>query len=172
MNIPQLSAPEAERRIKAHEAVLIDIREPDEYAREHIAGAHHVPLSRLDEHDFSKQRGAVVFHCQSGNRTCINFDRLKQSGAADITVLEGGLNAWKAAGLPTVVDRRQPLPMQRQVMITAGSIIVTSLVLAYLVAPWFAGLAAFMGCGLMFAGVSGWCGLAKLLERMPWNMQA
>lgn len=171
MNIRQMSAVETKRLIEAHQAVLIDIREPGEYAREHIAAARLVPLSKLDAHDFSAERGTVIFHCQSGNRTCMNFDRLQQSSATDIHVLEGGLNAWKAAGLATIVDRRQPLPLQRQVMITAGGIIVTSLVLAYAVSPLFAGVAGIMGCGLMFAGFSGWCGLAKLLECMPWNTQ-
>lgn len=172
MNIPFLPAGEAKRRVDAGEAVLVDIREADEHAREHIAVARLVPLSKFLPGAVRAEAKPVIFHCQSGNRTCTNLERLREGGASEFYVLEGGLNAWKSAGLPTVVDRRQPLPLQRQVMITAGSIIVISLALAWLVSPYFIGITAFMGCGLTFAGLSGWCGLAKLLEHMPWNARA
>jgi rhodanese-related sulfurtransferase len=162
---------ETRRRVEHGEAVLVDIREPDEHAREYIAAARSLPLSQFKDGAASSET-LVVFHCQSGNRTAVNSDLLSRSGAREMSVMEGGLNAWKAAGLPTVVDRRQPLPLQRQVMIAAGSIVIASLVLAWLVSPWFAGVALFMGCGLTFAGISGWCGLAKLLQHMPWNAGA
>jgi len=172
MSIPQISPLEAKRRLEAGTAVLIDIREPGEHARENIAAAHLVPLSRLDAHDFAaelKPGSAIIFHCQSGNRTCMNFDRLAATGLPDVYVLEGGLGAWKQAGLPTRLDRRQPIELQRQVMIVAGSLVVTGLLLGTFVSPWFVAISAFMGCGLVFAGISGWCGLAKLLMLMPWN---
>ena len=102
----------------------------------------------------------------------MNFDRLEAAGLPDVFVLEGVLGAWKEAGLPTRLDRKQPIELQRQVMIAAGTLILTGLILAYLVSPWFIALSAFMGCGLVFAGLSGWCGLAKLLTLMPWNRLA
>lgn len=172
MSLAQLSPAETRRRVEHGLAVLVDIREPDEHARECIAVARSLPLSQFADGTASSEALPVVFHCQSGNRTAVNADRLSRCGAREVFVMEGGLNAWKAAGLPTVVDRRQPLPLQRQVMIAAGSIIVVSLALAYAVSPWFGGVTLFMGCGLTFAGISGWCGLAKLLERMPWNARA
>jgi hypothetical protein len=90
-------------------------------------------------------------------------------GLREIHVLDGGLIGWKAAGLPTKLDRRQPIELQRQVMIAAGTIVLLGLMLADLVSPWFILLTAFVGCGMVFAGVSGWCGMAKLLRLMPWN---
>jgi rhodanese-related sulfurtransferase len=175
MSIPQISPVEAKRRLEAGTAVLIDIREPAEHARENIADARLVPMSRLSPDQFARERGAstaIIFHCQSGNRTCMNFDRLEAIGLPEVYVLEGGLGAWKEAGLPTRFDRKQPIELQRQVMIVAGSLILTGLLLGYLASPWFIALSAFMGGGLVFAGLSGWCGLAKLLTLMPWNRLA
>jgi rhodanese-related sulfurtransferase len=175
MSIPQISPAEAKRHLEAGTAVLIDVREPAEYARENIADARLVPLSVFGPDKFARERAAstaIIFHCQSGNRTCMNFEKLEAVGLPDIFVLEGGLGGWKQAGLPTRLDRKQPIELQRQVMIAAGSLILTGLVLAYLVSSWFIALSAFMGCGLVFAGVTGRCGLAALLMLMPWNKAA
>jgi rhodanese-related sulfurtransferase len=172
MSIPQISSLEAKRLLEAGSAVLIDIREANEHARENIAEARLVPLSGLSPQAVGAEKRTVIFHCQSGNRTCMNIDRLSGLGLADIRVLEGGLMGWKAAGLPTNLDRRQPIELQRQVMIAAGSIVLAGLLLAAFVSPLFVALTAFVGCGLVFAGLSGHCGLAMLLKRMPWNTPA
>ena len=175
MSIPQILPLEAKRRLEAGTAVLIDIREPAEYARENIAEARLVPLSVFGPDKFVQERAAatsIIFHCQSGNRTCMNFDKLEAAGLPDIYVLEGGLGAWKEAGLPTRLDRKQPIELQRQVMIAAGSLILTGFILGTLVSPWFIAIPVFMGCGLLFAGVTGRCGLATLLMLMPWNKAA
>jgi rhodanese-related sulfurtransferase len=92
------------RRLKAGEAVLVDVREPAEHARENIPGAILVPLSRFGAHDFSRvctSDEAVIFHCQSGARTAMHGRRLAQCGIRDVFVLAGGIAAWKRAGLPT-----------------------------------------------------------------------
>jgi rhodanese-related sulfurtransferase len=173
MTIAQISPLEAKRLIDAGDAVLVDIREPTEHARENIATARLVPLSGLNAEQFEAERApAVIFHCQSGNRTCVNFEKLAALGLPEIYVLEGGLSAWKQAGLPTRLDRSKPIELQRQVMIVAGSLVLLGLILAAFVSTWFAGISLFMGCGLVFAGISGWCGLAKLLAVMPWNKAA
>jgi rhodanese-related sulfurtransferase len=167
-----LSPAEAQRLLASGKAVLIDIREADEFAREHILGARHVPLSGLDGHDFDRERSAgmvAIFQCQSGRRTEMNRDRLAALGFAESYVIDGGLNAWRAAGLPSHLDRRQPLPLQRQVQIAAGSLVVAGVLLALLVSPWFALLSGFVGAGLVFAGASGTCALAEVLAMMPWN---
>ncbi|HEX2527584.1 MAG TPA: rhodanese family protein [Geminicoccus sp.] len=83
-------------------------------------------------------------------------------------VVEGGLEAWKRAGLPVEQDRRQPIEVMRQVQIAAGSLVL----LGALVTPWFYALAGFVGAGLVFAGVTGTCGMASLLRHMPWNRPA
>ncbi len=152
-------------------AVLIDIREADEYAREHIPGVRHHALSRLTAENPARPGDEVViFHCRSGGRTAANAERLHAAAPlCDAYVLEGGLDAWKSAGLPTAIDRRQPIEVMRQVQIAAGSLVLLGLLLAYLVAPGFALLSAFVGGGLVVAGVTGFCGMARLLAWMPWN---
>ena len=163
---------EAKRLMDSGKAILIDIRETDEFAREHIRGARHVPLSGLDAHDFDRERGEgkiAIFQCQSGRRTDTNRDKLLALGFSQTHVIEGGLNAWRAAGLPSHLDRAQPLPLQRQVQIAAGSLVVLGVLLAVAVSPWFVLLSAFVGGGLVFAGLSGTCALGTLLAAMPWN---
>jgi rhodanese-related sulfurtransferase len=168
MTIQTIDARQAKRLVDEG-AVLVDIRDPMEHARESIPGARLVPLSRLDGHDFGAGCKAVIFHCQSGNRTNANADKLAQCVSGKVYVLKGGIAGWKAAGLPTALDRSKPIEMQRQVQIAAGSLVLLGLALAALVTAWFAALAAFVGAGLVFAGVSGWCGMARLLAVMPWN---
>ncbi len=152
-------------------AVLVDIREADEFARERLPGARNRPLGSLT----SVQSGgakAVIFHCKSGMRTKANAERLAQAADCQAYILEGGLEAWKKAGLPVAVDTRQPLEIMRQVQIAAGSLVLLGVVLGTWVNPAFYGLSAFVGAGLTFAGISGWCGMAKILAVMPWNRRA
>lgn len=165
MPLPRIS-PEAAATMIKHGAVLVDIREADEHARLHIPGARNHPLSKLaDIGDAS----AVVFHCRSGGRTDANAVRLADAAGCDAYLLDGGIEAWRKAGLPIAEDRKAPLEIMRQVQITAGLLIVSSVALGFTIAPGFFGLAAFVGAGLTFAGATGWCGMANLLALMPWN---
>jgi len=153
-------------------AVLIDIREADEHARERIPGARHHALSRIDTENPARPGDDVlVFHCRSGARTRANAPRLLAAAGAGCQtyVLEGGIEAWKKAGLPTAVDTRQPIEINRQVQIAAGSLVLAGVVLGALVAPGFYVLSGFVGAGLAFAGISGFCGMARLFALMPWN---
>jgi rhodanese-related sulfurtransferase len=168
MSIPVISAEEARRRLAEGTAILVDIREPMEHAREAIPGAASVPLSDFQPNVLAG-KPAVIFHCQSGKRTADNAARLGQCGAGEVYLLDGGLAGWKAAGHPTKLDRSKPIELQRQVQIAAGTLVLTGLMLAVLISPWFIALSAFVGAGLVFAGVSGWCGMAKVLGAMPWN---
>ena len=155
------------------EAVLIDIREPDEYAREHIPSARLVPRSGFDPADFSHDEGKVgVFHCQSGARTRQAAGEILATGFSEVYCLDGGLQGWKKAGLPTSFNRKAPISIQRQVQLTAGGMVVLGIVLAALVSPWFALLSGFVGAGLMVAGATGTCAMASLLGAMPWNKPA
>lgn len=152
-------------------ATLVDIRSADEHAREHIAGAIHVPLDRLEE--LPKLAGPIIFHCKSGMRTQANEAALRAAaGFTPCRILEGGLDGWRAAGLPTRLDRKQPLEIMRQVQLAAGGLVLLGVLLGFLVAPAFFSLSAFVGAGLMMAGATGWCGMAKLLQLMPWNRRA
>jgi len=174
MSLPTLSPIEA-KRLLDQGAVLVDIREADEHARENIPGTRLVPLSRLDQADLALPEGQpVIFHCRSGARTQGIAARLaaKAGSACDAYILEGGLGAWKKAGLPVAVDRRQPLELQRQVQIGAGSMAFLGTMLGLLVSPWFFAVPAFVGAGLTVAGVTGFCGMARILKRAPWNRAA
>lgn len=152
-------------------ATLVDIREADERARENIPGARHYPLSRIGaELPVRDQDKLVIFHCRSGARTKANAPAL--AGAApgcEAYLLEGGIDAWKKAGLPVALDRRQPIEINRQVQIAAGSLVLLGVALGTFVAPSLYAIAAFVGAGLVFAGITGFCGMAKVFALMPWN---
>ena len=94
------------------------------------------------------------------------------AGFTPCHILQGGLDGWRAAGLPTRLDRAQPLEIMRQVQLVAGGLVLLGVLLGFLVAPAFFGLSAFVGAGLMMAGATGWCGMAKLLQAMPWNRRS
>ena len=171
-NLRQIKAAAVRTLLDRGDAVLIDVREPDEHARERIEGARLAPLSRFDPVSLvgEGERGKIaVFHCNSGNRTAHAADRLLGAGFAEAYQLEGGIQGWMRAGLPVIADRKAPLPIMRQVQIAAGSLVLLGLVLAVLVSPWFMALSAFVGAGLIVAGISGFCGMANLLLHMPWN---
>jgi rhodanese-related sulfurtransferase len=155
-------------------AVLVDIREADEHAREHIAGARHHALSRIDQTTPIRDGDdVVIFHCRSGARTKGNAARLAAATPkCETYILEGGLDAWKKAGLPVALDRSQPIDIMRQVQIGAGSLVLLGVVLGALVNPGFYALSGFVGAGLLFAGASGFCGMARILAFMPWNRRA
>jgi len=157
-----------------HGAVLIDVRDADEHAREHIPGARHHALSRIDvETPVRAGDDILVFHCRSGARTSGNAGRLAAAAQnCQAYILEGGLDAWKKAGLPVRLDRKQPIEIMRQVQIVAGTLILLGVLLGAFVAPGFYALSAFVGAGLLFAGLSGFCGMARLLALMPWNKRA
>ncbi|MEA2836982.1 MAG: hypothetical protein QOD89_1532 [Bradyrhizobium sp.] len=171
MSLPEISPLNA-KRLLDQGAILIDIREADEHAREKVLEARHVALSTLDEADLALHRGkAVIFHCKSGARTVGNASRLAQKvgDACEAFIVDGGLDAWKKAGLPVVTDRHQPIELQRQVQIGAGSLAFLGTMLGLFVTPWFFAVPAFVGTGLIIAGVTGFCGMASILMRAPWN---
>ena len=164
---------EAKTLLDSGGAVLIDIRESDEFAREHVPGAQHVPLSVFNLADFEGDRGKIaIFHCASGARTAEAAPHILGTAFAEVYQLDQGLSGWKKAGLRTVVNRRMPISIQRQVQITAGTLILLGVILGFAVSPWFFALSAFVGAGLTFAGISGTCAMASLLAVMPWNRRA
>lgn len=147
---------------------LVDIREADEYAREHIAGARSQPLSALPA-TLEPSGRTVVFTCRSGNRTAANAERLAACAYQTTYVLQGGVDGWKKAGFATRIDRSKPIDMMRQVQMIAGGLILLGVALGTLVHPAFYGLSAFVGAGLFVAGSTGFCGMARLLAYAPWN---
>jgi rhodanese-related sulfurtransferase len=159
--------PATAKTLIAQGARLVDVRGPDEYARSHIPSAVNMPLDALTP---LPGNTPVIFHCLTGNRTSVHKDKLA-AAAPGAMVMEGGLQAWKAAGLAVETKRGQPIEIMRQVQITAGSLVLLGVVLSHFM-PGFIWLSAFIGAGLVFAGASGWCGMAKALKFLPWNRVA
>ncbi len=165
-----LGAADVQARLRTGSAVLVDIRESDEFARRHIAGALSQPLSGWEAaHLAIAADRDVIFTCRSGMRTAGACDRLAARVSGTAFVLKGGVDAWEKAGLPLTVDAKAPLEIMRQVQIAAGSLVLTGVVLGFLVAPGWFGLSAFVGAGLTFAGATGFCGMARVLMLAPWN---
>lgn len=171
MTIEVISPREAQALL-AQGAKLIDIRGADEYLHEHIPEAHLAPLAALEQGSLPTNLRAerVIFHCQSGKRTQNAAAKLHAIAApAQVWLLEGGIDGWKAAGLPVAKEQSQPLPLMRQVQIAAGSFVLFGVVLGYVVNSAFFLLSGFVGAGLILAGVTGFCGMAQILDKMPWN---
>jgi rhodanese-related sulfurtransferase len=165
-----LTPPQVRERLNAGRAILVDIREADEYARSHIIGAQSQPLSTWEKAHLSVNPDAdVIFTCRSGMRTAGACDRLAARVSGDAFVLEGGLDAWAKAGLPVATNADAPMEIMRQVQIAAGSLVLIGVVLGFLVSPIWFGLSGFVGAGLTFAGISRFCGMARVLMLAPWN---
>lgn len=161
--------------LKEGRAVLIDVREPDEHARESIKGAALHPLSKFDARQALARAGAgqrVVFHCKSGRRSADAARiaaALAQTGCT-VCTMTGGIEAWKQQGLSVSLDTSvSGISIMRQVQLIVGIGTLLGTVLAWLVSPWFLLLTAFWGAGMTFAGASGTCALASLLGVAPWN---
>ncbi|HEX6001956.1 MAG TPA: rhodanese family protein [Hyphomicrobiaceae bacterium] len=166
MSLPSITPAEA-KRLLDEGAVLVDVRGPDEHARERIPDATNHPVDHLTTLDVRDR--PVIFHCRSGQRTAAHAAKLAAATTCDAYIIEGGIEAWKKAGLPVARDRSQPIEVQRQVQIAAGSLVLIGVVLGQVASPVFYAVSAFVGAGLTFAGISGWCGMASLLGLMPWN---
>ncbi len=154
--------------------LLVDVRTPAEFAELHAAPARNVPLpdvspKALAELGHGGASGEVYFICQSGKRAEAACRRLSEACVAGAVVVSGGTEAWAAGGLPVVRGRSGAIGIERQVRIGAGALVVLGVVLGQTVHPNFVWLAAFVGAGLVFAGITGFCGMGLLLAKAPWN---
>lgn len=146
--------------------IIYDIRETDEFEREHIADAINTPLSTFNACDYTQKHpsNTIVFYCQAGTRTQANITNFKKITHDIVYLLKGGLNAWKKAKYPTLHDKEKRIPIMQQVQITIGTIILISLALGVTLSLYFLIICALIGLGLLIAGFTGYCGLAKLLS--------
>lgn len=152
---------------------LIDVREPVEHREERIAGAKSIPLDQLEKRSGEIDRNSrVVVMCRGGKRGEEALKKLCTMGITDVCNLEGGILAWKSAGLEVATSGRKGLPLMQQVQVTIGLGVLTGAVLALSVHPYWVLLCAFFGAGMVMAGITGWCGLAIALSKMPWNRVA
>lgn len=162
---------EAVRLMRDEGAVLVDVRESDEHALRRIPGARNLPLSRLEQVALAVTPGTtVLFHCRTGARTEANGPRLlARVPGCHACVIEGGLDAWHAAGLPVVEEEGRPIDLARQGQIAVGSLLILGEVLGLLVSPWFHLIVVMVGAFLVFGGVTGQVSVVQVLRQMPWN---
>jgi rhodanese-related sulfurtransferase len=164
----------AARRSRGLETALIDVRTPVEFSEVHAEGARLIPLDKLDPQAVMSGRSGssdqpLFFICKSGGRSAKAVEKCRAAGFTNAISVEGGTAAWERAGLPVVRGARKLMSLERQVRIGAGSLVLVGVLLGWLVHPAFFGLSAFVGAGLVFAGVTDWCGMGMLLAKMPWN---
>lgn len=166
-----------QRRENGESLALLDVRTPAEHAEFHVPGIHLVPLDRLDANALTSVNGFAKDHpvylfCRSGGRARQAAQQLEKEGFTRCVVVEGGTAAWADAGLPINRGERKVISLERQVRIAAGSLVLLGVILGTWVHAAFYGLSAFVGAGLIFAGITDWCGMGILLSRMPWNQRA
>jgi rhodanese-related sulfurtransferase len=156
--------------------IVIDVREKDEFKREHVIGAINIPLSsfELDAPAILERLNdqKILVMCLSGKRASIAFDKIKKMptlNESNYEIYQDGIKGWKHEGKLVTFSGKQSLPIMRQVQICAGSLILLAAVLATTVNPNFWFFTAAIGAGLVFAGVTGICGLVEIFKLLPWN---
>lgn len=149
---------------------FVNVCTPAEYKEKHILGVRNVPLSEIESHkDEFLGKKTVYLHCRSGNRSKQAIEKLSQLGVtAELVNVEGGLLAWDEAGYETQ-SHTSRMPVMRQVLLSAGVLILVGSILTYTLDIHFILLTGFVGAGLAFAGFTGWCGMAYVLSKVPWN---
>ena len=174
---PTVTAEQLHRWQQAGQSpVLIDVRSPAEYRAGHIPGAQLIPVEELSPGIVQKRLGrsgpgsdeTLYLTCQAGPRAARAAQVLSQSGLGNVALVEGGTQRWQQAGLP--LNRcGKAISLERQVQIALGSLLILKVFLGYGVHELFFAAAALIGAGLIYAGITRWCGLSQLLARMPWN---
>jgi len=153
---------------------LLDVRTSAEHATVHVPGVTLFPLDRLDatalseQTAFTKEQPLYIF-CHSGARAKLAAEKLEKGGYTQCFVVQGGTQAWEQSGFPVNRGAGKTISLERQVRIAAGSLVLSGVLLSLWINPAFIGLSGFVGAGLIFAGVTDWCGMGLLLARMPWN---
>lgn len=165
------TTPPRAAREQQGEALFLDVRTPAEFEESHIEGALLHPLTELNPEEIKRHaqgKRSVFLICRSGGRARQAAEKLAAHGLSGLQVMSGGMQAWENEGLP--VNRgRATISLERQVRIAAGALVVVGALLGYFVNPGWIALSAFVGAGLVFAGVTDTCGMAMVLARMPWN---
>jgi len=171
-----LISPEAlhQRLRGSSDGILVDVRTPAEFDAVHAVGALNQPLDRLDPKAFAAQHpklesAPVFLICQTQARSVLAAERFVKAGLGPVYVVQGGTQRWLEAGLPVQRGTSRVISLERQVRIAAGSLVFLGVTLGYFVHPGFYGLAAFVGAGLVFAGITDFCGMGLLLAKLPWN---
>lgn len=149
---------------------FINVCTPAEYKEKHIEGVRNLPLDEIKARGVElRGKQTIYVHCRSGRRSQQAIEILQTMNlGAELVNVEGGLMAWDQAGRPTL-SLTTKMPIMRQVLLTAGLLVLLGFFLSILVSPVFIYLSVFVGAGLTFAGATGWCGMSFALAKMPWN---
>jgi rhodanese-related sulfurtransferase len=154
-------------------SLLLDVRSPAEFRGGHVRGAINLPLEYVTAAKVAELRGGdtnrhVVLLCASGKRATVAAERLTGKGIS-LLVVSGGTIACAQAGHPLDKSSNGVISIERQTRIAAGTLVLTGVLLGAYVDPAFYGLSGFVGAGLIFAGVTDWCGMGLLIAKAPWN---
>jgi rhodanese-related sulfurtransferase len=151
-------------------ATVIDVRTPVEFAEVHVPQAKNVPLDELKPGSLQLQKEQPVYLlCRSGQRATKAAEKFAKEGYSQPIVIEGGTLAWIEANLPVTRSAVKVISLERQVRIAAGSLVLLGMLLGWFVHRGFFGLSVFVGAGLVFAGITDFCGMGLLLAKLPWN---
>lgn len=153
---------------------LVDVRSPGEHRSAHLPGSDLRPIDSFNAEEAKAVKSAagqkkVCFICQSGKRSQTAQKVWQKAGLEGAMQLDGGLNAWDREGLPLNKGQGSIIPLDRQVRIAAGALVFLGTLLGVFASSWFLIVPAFVGAGLVFAGVTDTCGMAMMLAKMPWN---
>jgi rhodanese-related sulfurtransferase len=169
--ISSISVPDLKSHFADHPQI-VDVRSPSEFATSHIPGAINVPLDQIESRipDLNSET-SIVLVCKMGKRARMAAALLDPCRLST-KVLDGGTDAWIQAGLPVVVNSKTRWSLERQVRFGAGMLVLTGATLAFVLNVYWLFLCAFVGLGLVFAGVTDLCPMAEFLLRMPWNRRS
>ncbi len=161
-----------QEQLGAESATLIDVREFPEYSSGRVSGAKLIPLGEIEKrHQEIDHSHTVYVMCRSGRRSAEAQKRLNALGFRSVINVRGGMQAWNAENLPVEKDENAVWDLERQVRFTAGFLVLTGVLLAVFVHPYFIGLSGFVGAGLVFAAVTNTCAMGMILAKMPWNQR-
>jgi len=172
MTVTTITPGQLSEKMATKPAPLIDVRTPAEFEEVHVVGARSIPLDKLDAKAIETEfpDGDLYLICRSGARGKQACEKLLAAGVNRVVNVEGGTLAWDQAGLP-VLRGRKTISLERQVRIVAGSLVFLGVALGYFVHQYFLGIPAFVGAGLVFAGITDTCGMGMMLAKMPWNQR-
>ncbi|GAB4159246.1 MAG: rhodanese-like domain-containing protein [Cyanobacteria bacterium J069] len=171
--LQEIDAPTLRQLILEEAVTVVDVREPGEYAAEHIPGAVLQSLSQFDPRQVALPAGhKLVLYCQSGNRSRQAAQQCFAAGFSSVSHLRGGLPTWKNQGYAVEKLQNAPISLFRQVQIVAGSLVLLGTLLGAFVSPAFLLLSGFVGAGLVFAGLTDTCAMGMLLAKLPYNQRA
>lgn len=165
----------AEALKKAGKGIILDVRSTPEHREMCLKKKHiHIPLDNLDPDKFQKDNKLtletpIYLLCRHGIRSATAAERLMAFGFKNVYVVEGGIEYCKPQGLVEIISTSRSISLEEQVRIGAGSIVLVGVFLGAFIHHLFYIVPAFIGLGLIVSGITGWCGMSLLLEKMPWN---